>query len=137
MPRDLARAIRPRLQVLALRLGDVVELVGIRTEDVRRAQDVWQVVVKSQVIVDDAVVNVVCFQEVLQRPRPLLRLGLDFMGFDLGQLDAAGAAGPAGEIGEGRPSDLEHGVLGREQDLREMDDDALCGGCLFRWCFAA
>lgn len=74
---------------------------------------------ESQVVVDDAVVNVVCFQEVLQRPRPLLRLGLDFMCFDLGQLDAAGAAGPAGEIGEGRPSDLEHGVL-------ELSRESLC-----------
>ena len=35
MPRNLARAIRPRLQVLALRLGDVVELIGVRAEDIR------------------------------------------------------------------------------------------------------
>ena len=112
MPSNLARAIRPRLKVLALCLRDMVELISIRAEDVGRAQNMRQVVVKSQVIVDNAVVNVVCFQEVLQRPRPLLRLGLDLMSFDLGQLDAAGAAGPATEIGERRPSYLEHGVLG-------------------------
>jgi len=111
MSSNLARAVRPRLKVLALCLRDVVELVGVCAEDVRRAQNMRQVVVESQVIVDDAVVNVVRFQEVLQRPRPFLRLGLDFMCFDLGELDAAGAAGPATEIGERWPSDLEHGVL--------------------------
>lgn len=121
MSSNLARAISPRLKVLALCLRNVVELIGIGAEDIRRAQDVRQMVVESQVIVDDAVVNVVRFQEVLQRPRPLLRLGLDFMCFHLGQLDAAGAAGPAGEIGEGWPSDLEHGVLGlAEEGLRGM-----------------
>jgi len=111
MPSNLTRTVCPRLQVLALGLRDMIELIGIRAEDVRRAQDVRQVVVESQVIVDDAVVNVIGFQEVLQRPRPLLGLGLDFMCFDFGQLDAAGAAGPAAEVGEGGPSDLEHGVF--------------------------
>ena len=120
MPSNLARAIRPRLKVLALCLRDMVELISIRAEDVGRAQNMRQVVVKSQVIVDNAVVNVVCFQEVLQRPRPLLRLGLDLMSFDLGQLDAAGAAGPATEIGERRPSDLKHGVLCSAEVLRRI-----------------
>ena len=112
MSSNLARAIRPRLKVLALCLRDMVKLISIRAEDVRRAQNVRQVVVESQIIVDDAVVDMVRFQQVFQRPRPLLRLGLDLVCFDLGQLDAAGAAGPATEVGERRPSYLEHGVLG-------------------------
>lgn len=116
MPSNLTRTVCPRLQVLALGLRDMIELIGIRAEDVRRAQDVRQVVVESQVIVDDAVVNVIGFQEVLQRPRPLLGLGLDFMCFDFGQLDAAGAVGPASEVGQGRPPDLQHTVHS-EMDL--------------------
>jgi hypothetical protein len=55
--------------------------------------------VKSQVIVDDAVIDVVRFEQMLQCSRPLLRLGFDLVGLDFGQLDAAGAVGPAGEVG--------------------------------------
>ena len=84
MPSNLARTIRPRLKVLALRLRDVVKLISVCAEDVRRAQNVRQVVVESQIVVDDAVVDVVCFQQVFQRPRPLLRVGLDLVCFDLG-----------------------------------------------------
>ena len=120
MSSNLARAIRPRLKVLALCLRDMVKLISIRAEDVRRAQNVRQVVVESQIIVDDAVVDMVRFQQVFQRPRPLLRLGLDLVCFDLGQLDAAGAAGPATEIGERRPSDLKHGVLCSAEVLRRI-----------------
>ena len=120
MSRNLARAIRPRLKVLALCLRDMVKLISIRAEDVRRAQNVRQVVVESQIIVDDAVVDMVRFQQVFQRPRPLLWLGLDLVCFDLGQLDAAGAAGPATEIGERRPSDLKHGVLCSAEVLRRI-----------------
>jgi hypothetical protein len=47
MSGNLTRTIRPRFKVLALCLGDVVELIGIGTEYVRRAQDMRQVVVKS------------------------------------------------------------------------------------------
>jgi hypothetical protein len=59
------------------------------------------------------VINVVCFQEMLQRSGPLLRLVLDLMCFDFGQLDAAGAARPATEIGQRWPSDLQHDVFSR------------------------
>jgi hypothetical protein len=55
------------------------------------------------------------------------------MCFDLGQLDAAGAAGPAGEIGEGWPSDLEHGVCFPSRGGSTWED-APCG--YLRWCFA-
>jgi hypothetical protein len=62
MPSNLTRAVFPRLKVFTLCLRDVVELIRFRTKDVRRAQDVRQVVVESQVIVDDAVVDVIRFQ---------------------------------------------------------------------------
>lgn len=97
--------------MLALSFGDVVELIRLSAEDVRRAQNMRQVVVKSKVIVNDAVVDVVRFEQVLQRPCSLLRLGFDLVGLDLGQLDTAGAAGPAGEVGQGWPPDLQHAVL--------------------------
>ena len=93
----------------------MIELVCFCTKDIRRPQNVRQMIVESQVIVDNAVINVVRFQEVLQRPRPLLRLALDLVSFDFGQLDAAGAARPAAEVGQGRPSDLEH--FGYQEDL--------------------
>ena len=78
-----------------------------------------QVIVKSQVIVDDAVIDVVRFKQMLQRPRPLLRLSFDLVSLYFGQLDATGAVGPAGEVGQGRPPDLQHAVL------REMSFDIL------------
>jgi hypothetical protein len=81
------------------------------------------VVVKSQVVVDYAVIDVVCLQQMLQRPRPLLRLGFDLVSLYFGQLDAAGAVGPAGEVGQGRPPDLQHAVLGEmglEKGYRKM-----------------
>lgn len=67
-----------------------------------------QVVVESQVVVYDAVVDVIRFEQVLQRPRLLLRLGLDLMRLDFRQLDAAGATGPAAEVGQGWEFELEH-----------------------------
>lgn len=108
MPSNLSRTILPRLKVLALSFRNVVELLCLCTENIRRPQDVRQMIVKSQVIVDNAVINVVRFQQVLQRPRSLLRLALDLVSFDFGQLDAAGAARPAAEVGKRGPSDLEH-----------------------------
>ena len=78
-----------------------------------------QVIVKSQVIVDDAVIDVVRFKQMLQRPRPLLRLSFDLVSLYFGQLDATGAVGPAGQVGQGRPTDLQHAVL------REMSCDIL------------
>jgi len=72
--------------------------------------------VKSQVVVDNAVVDVVRFEQMLECSRPLLRLGFDLVGLDFGQLDAAGAVGPASEVGQGRPPDLQHTVHS-EMDL--------------------
>ena len=48
-------------------------------------------IVKSHVIVDDAVIDVVRFKQMLQRPRPLLRLSFDLVSLYFGQLDATGA----------------------------------------------
>ena len=56
-------------------------------------------------------VDVVCFQQMFQCPRPLLRLGFDLVGLDFGQFDAAGAVGPASEVGQGRPPDLQHAMF--------------------------
>jgi hypothetical protein len=112
MPSNLTRAVLPRLEVFTLCLRDVVELIRFRAKDVRRAQNVRQVVVEPQVIVYDAVVDVVCFKKMFQRPRSLLRLRFDLVCFDFGQLDAAGAARPVAEVWQRRPSNLEHGVYG-------------------------
>lgn len=49
------------------------------------------------------------------------------MCFDFGELDAAGAAGPAAEVRQRRPSDLKHGVLD-EKLVYDAFCDILDGG---------
>lgn len=70
-----------------------------------------QMVVESQVVVNDAVVDVVCFQEVFERPRPLLGLSFDLVVLDLGQTNAASS--PAAEVWQRWPSNLKHDESGR------------------------
>ena len=67
-------------------------------------------VVKPQVVVYHAMIDMIRLQQVFQRPRPLLRSFFDIVDSGFGELDGgAGGQGPGGEVGE---AELKHGLGG-------------------------
>lgn len=94
----------PWLKLLRLLLVYLVQVFMRSSEDVSRAQNlwsklssysqqyiesayVWSVVVKSEVMIYDGMVCMVCFEEVLQCPRTLFRRRFDVVDFDRGKLN--------------------------------------------------
>ena len=75
----------------------------------------WSVIVEAQLVVDDAVIDVIRFEEVLQCPRSLLRLLFDLVDLRLRKSDGGADA-------EGLQK-LEHGdelqTLSTERNKRE------------------
>lgn len=69
------------------------ELIVVGTEDIRRTQDMRGVIVKSQVVVDDAVVDVVGLDQVFECSSSLFRQFFDVVDFWFGDFDAAAAEG--------------------------------------------
>lgn len=82
--------------MLALRLVDVVQLIGICTKYVGGTEDVRRVIVETEFVIYDAMVDVVGFEEMFQGSCSSLRLLLDFVDLGFGELDGLGGA----EIGE-------------------------------------
>lgn len=103
---NLTGAVMPRLQVFALRLVHMGQVVGIGAQDVGGTEDMRRVVVEAQVVVDDAVIDVICLEKVFQRPRSLLRPLFDIVDVCLGDLDAASEESKGGEL---RQLELQHG----------------------------
>ena len=84
---DLGGGVAPGLEVLGLDVVDAVQVRCVPAQQVRRAQDVRHVVVIPQIVVHHRVVHVVRPQQVLQRPRPLLRRRLHIVNRDRRYLD--------------------------------------------------
>ena len=106
MLRNLTWTIPPRLQVPTLFLIDICQLIRFRAENVCRSENMRRMIVKPQVVVNDAMVDMVRLEQMLQRPRSLLGSLFDIMDFGLGDVDAA--LEEIAERGELRESELEH-----------------------------
>lgn len=106
MLRYLTRTIPPRLQIPTLFLIDVRQLIRFRAENIRRSKNMRCMIVKPQVVVDDAMIDMVRFEQMLQRPRSLLGSLFDIVDFGLG--DVYAALEEVAERGELWESELEH-----------------------------
>lgn len=83
---------RPCLQFFDLVLVNVMELRRRGAEQVGRAQDMSIVIVKAKLVINDGVVYMVGLEQVFEGASPAIRVSLNVMHLDRGQIDGLGLA---------------------------------------------